>query len=114
MNMKMAAAVAFVQGLFELFGLGSFLVGYFADIRWLMTLGGCLVVLDDVVEILLGVLNPLFPIGFAIFMAILLTPWYVGVFWASAAFKVLGIPQSLRKVFAPQRFATQLLQRLEE
>jgi len=57
----MAATVVFVQGLFELVGLGSFLVGYFGGIWWLMVLGGCLVVLDDIIEISMGVLNPLFP-----------------------------------------------------
>jgi hypothetical protein len=38
----MPIAIAFIQGLFELVGLGGFLVGYFADIWWLMMLGGCL------------------------------------------------------------------------
>jgi hypothetical protein len=109
----MPIAIAFIQGLFKLVGLGGFLVGYFADIWWLMMLGGCLVVLDDVIEMGMGILNPFFPILFAIVLANLLTPWYVGVFWASAAFKVLGIPISLIKVFAPRRFAMQALQRAE-
>jgi hypothetical protein len=52
----MPIAIAFIQGLFELVGLGGFLVGYFADIWWLMMLGGCLVVLDDVIEIGMGIL----------------------------------------------------------
>ena len=80
----MAAAVAFVQGLFELAGLGSFLIGYFGDIC-------CLVVLDDIIEMSMGVLNPLFP----------------------AAFKVLGIPTSLKKVFTPKQFVAQALQRTQ-
>ena len=36
----MAAVVVFMQGIFELVGLGSFLIGYFGDIWWLMMLGG--------------------------------------------------------------------------
>ena len=106
----MPIAIVFIQGLFELVGLCSFFVGYFADIWWLMIVGGCLVILDDVIEISMGILNPLFPVIFAIVLAILFTPWYVGVFWASSAFKVLGIPTSLRKVFTPRRFVTQALQ----
>jgi len=107
----MPIAIVFIQGLFELVGLGGFLVGYFSDIWWLMMVGGCLVVLDDVIEIGMGILNPLFPVLLAIVLAFFLTPWYVGVFWASAAFKVLGTPISLRKVFTPRRFAMQALQR---
>lgn len=105
----MPIAIAFIQGLFELVGLGGFLVGYFAHIWWLMMLGGCLVVLDDIIEIGMGILNPLFPVLLAIVLANLLIPWYVGVFWASAAFKGLDIPISLRKVFTPRRFAMQAL-----
>ena len=110
----MATTVVFVQGLFELVGLGSFLGGYFGGIWWLMVLGGCLVVLDDVIEISMGILNPLFPVALAILLVIVITPWYVGVFWASAAFKVLGIPASLKKVFAPKQFAARVLQRARE
>ena len=111
---KMPIAIVFVQGLFELVGIGGFLIGYFTEIWWLMMVGGCLVVLDDVIEIGMGILNPLFPVILAIALAELLTPWYVGVFWASAAFKVLGIPTSLKKVFMPRRFAMQALQRAGE
>lgn len=105
----MQLAVIFLQGLFDLVGLGGFLGGYFAKIWWLMVLGGCLVVLDDIIEMGLGILNPLFPIVLAVFLASLLSPWYVGVFWASAAFKVLGIPTSLRKVFTPRRMLEKVL-----
>ena len=107
----MPIAIVFIQGLFELVGLGGFLAGYFADIWWFMVLGGCLVVLDDVIEIAMGVLNPIFPVLLAIALAIVISPWYVGVFWASAAFKVLGIPTSIRKVFTPRRVVTQALER---
>lgn len=110
----MPTLIVLVQGLFELVGLGGFLAGYFGDIWWLMVLGGCLVVLDDIVEVLMGVLNPLFPIALAVILALILTPWYVGVFWASAAFKVLNIPTSLRKVFTPSRTVARAIQRPEE
>lgn len=97
--------VVFIQGLFELIGLGSFLLGFFAHIWWLMVIGGCLVVLDDVIEISMGVQNPLVLVIVAVVLGIVITPWYVGVFWASAGFKVLGIPASLHKVFTPRRVA---------
>jgi hypothetical protein len=112
--MKMPIAIVFVQGLFELLGLSAFFIGYFTNIWWLMMLGGCLVVLDDVIEIAMGILNPLFPVILAIILAIILTPWYVGIFWASAAFKVLGIPTSLRKIFTPRLFVEQAMARSGE
>ncbi len=104
----MLKSVILIQGLLELLGLSGFLVGYFTDIWWLMVVGGCLVVLDDVIEISLGVLNPIFPILLAIILAVLLMPWYVGVFWASAAFKVLGLPNSLKKIFKPGQLAVKV------
>jgi hypothetical protein len=99
----MPTAIIIFQGLFELIGLSNFFIGYFVDLRWLMVIGGIIVVLDDVIEIFMGILNPLFPVILAIILAILFTPWYVGVFWASAVFKVLGIPTSIMKIFAPQK-----------
>lgn len=99
----MPKIIIVTQGLVELLGLGAFLAGYFADIWWLMMAGGILVVLDDILEMAMGILNPLFPLLLAVALAVVLAPWYVGVFWASAAFKVLGIPTSLLKVAAPEK-----------
>lgn len=101
--MKNPAFVLVLQGAFELVGLLSFLIGYFAQTTPLLLFGGILVLLDDVIEIFMGILNPLFPVLLAIVLAIIFAPWYVGVFWASAALKVLGIPGSFRKIFAPHK-----------
>ena len=100
----MPTAVCVIQGLVELLGLSAFLAGFFLNIGSLMILGGGLVVLDDIVEMVLGVLNPLFPVVLAGVLAVVFTPWYVGVFWASAAFKVLGVPTAFVKIFSPGRF----------
>ena len=100
----MGITITVVQGLFELAGLFGFLTGFFLDVGWLVIAGGCLIVLDDLIEIGMGVLKPLFPVLLAIVLAVLLTPWYLGVFWASAAFKVLNVPASLMKVFTPRAF----------
>lgn len=45
-----------------------------------------------------------FEIGTAVPIYYLCLFIYVGVFWASAAFKVVGIPVSFTKVFTPRRF----------
>ena len=105
----MRTSVLRVQGAFELSSLSLFVYGYLADSSRLLIVGGCLVVLDDLIEILLGVLNPLFPVLAASIAAFLFTPWYVGVFWASAIFKVLNIPGSLMKLFAPSRFVAKAM-----
>ena len=107
----MSIAIIFIQGIFEIVGFGGFVTGYFTDMAWLMILGGCLVVLDDIIEIGMGVLKPLFPVLLAIGLAIVFTPWYVGIFWASAAFKVLGIPASLSKIFTPRKFFAKAMSR---
>lgn len=91
------------QGVFELFGISAFLGGYFGGVWWLMLAGGAALVLDDVVEIAMGILNPLFPILLALVLVVVLDPWYVGIFWASAVFKIFNIPTALLKVFAPER-----------
>ena len=101
--MPIQIAIIILQGLFEIIGLGSFFIGFFIELRLLMIIGGILVVLDDVIEISIGILNPLFPVILAVVLAIIFTPWYVGVFWASATFKVLGIPSSIIKIFAPHK-----------
>ena len=110
----MAIFVCFLQGAFELLGLSGFLVGYFTDIGWLMVLGGLFIVADDVVEVFQGILNPLFPVLLAVALAFLIVPWYVGVFWASAGFKVLGLPNALQKTFTPRRFITRSVERLSQ
>ena len=92
-----------IQGLLWLGALVSFLVGYFDKIVWLMILGGITIVFDDIMEIFSGILNPLFPIILSIVLAIVFTPWYVGIFWASAAFKVLGIPGYLKMIFSSDK-----------
>lgn len=105
---RMAVAVCFFQGLFELVGLGSFLGGYFGEIWWLMVFGGVLAVLDDVIQIGMGVLSPGFPVLLAIVLASVFTPWYVGVFWASGGFKVFNIPIIFRQVFTPRSYAARI------
>ena len=71
-------------------------------------------VLDDVFEISLGTLNPLFPILFAIGLALIIEPWYVGIFWSLACFKFLGIPGALVKILAHRRAKESVLKQMHE
>jgi len=101
--MRTMYKVFLAQGLFELAGICSFLCGYFLDIYWLLLLGGCLIVTDDLISVSLGALKPHFPVLLAVILAIIFTPWYEGVFWASAIFKIFNIPFSALKVFRSSR-----------
>jgi hypothetical protein len=100
----MNRAIILIQGLFEIIGIGFFLFGFFGDILWLIIVGGIAIVLEDIIEISTGILNPLIPIILSVILAIILKPWYIGIFWASAVFKILNIPTATMKIFMPNKF----------
>lgn len=91
----------FGLGLLELGSVLGFMAGYFFGIPALALACGLLVVLDDIREIGTGVLRPLEPVLLAAGLACLLAPWYMGVFWASAVFKLLNI-RAYRRNFLPR------------
>lgn len=70
----------------------GFLIGVVGNIAWLSILCGCLIVIYDIIDMLAGELKPLFPITFAIVLALIFKPWYMGVFWASVIWHILSIP----------------------
>lgn len=100
----MTIAIIMLQGLFELVGISCFISGYFIDVEWLMITGGIMIIVDDIIEMYMGILNPLFPVVLAFILAFILTPWYVGIFWASASFKIFGIPTAIIKLFTPKKY----------
>lgn len=77
---------------FMLFSIILFLIGFFKNIVWLSILGGFLIVVYDILDMSAGFLKPLFPIVFAIMLASVVKPWYMGVFWASAVWHIIGFP----------------------
>jgi hypothetical protein len=85
-------------GVIEILGAGSFVAGFAFGIQWLMLLGGLIVVADDIREIAGGMLEPEMPVVLAVGLALLFQPWYVGVFWASAIFKLFNIPTYRRNI----------------
>lgn len=91
----------FGLGLLELGSVLGFMAGYFFGIPALALVCGLLVVLDDIREIGTGVLRPLEPVLLAAGLACLLAPWYMGVIWASAVFRLLNIP-AYRRNFLPR------------
>lgn len=68
------------------------MIGFFQNVVWLAILGGCLIVIYDILDILAGILNPTFPIIFSIILASIFKPWYIGIFWASAIWHITGSP----------------------
>lgn len=105
--MIMGAVIVVLASLFELIGISGFLFGYFAGIKLVMLVGGCMLVFDHIYEMGVGILKPLFPILLAIPFVILMTPWYVGVFWSIAVLKVFNIPGSIMKIFMAKRIASE-------
>ena len=87
-----------VWALLQLIALAAFLIGFFGKNESLLLFGGILVVLEDIGAIYYGVLKLPFPIILAGVLAIIINPWYVGVFWASAVFKLLDIPTNIGKL----------------
>ncbi len=102
-------ATVFFTSLIKIVSLGVFLAGVFTQSHTLVLVGGVAVVLLDVAAIFARVLNPAFPVLLAIILAVVLDPWYYGVFWASAAFHILGLPTYIARVLTPRRTATQML-----
>lgn len=92
-----------LQGAFELAAVVLFFTGYFGGVPWLMILGGLLLVADNLMTIGLGLANPLLPLGLATLLALVMRPWYVGVFFGCSAFTLLGLPNSARKLWDPKR-----------
>ena len=110
----MAICISIAQGLLELLGIGGFLVGYSTNIWWIMIAGGSVMVLDDIYQISVGILNPLFPIALAGVLAMLIDPWYVGIFWSLACLKLLDIPGALVKILAPHKAAERVFKQMHE
>jgi hypothetical protein len=113
-NLK-SVAIVILEGLFEITGLGGFLAGFFLNINWLMITGGILVVLDNLIDFPLEISKKvLFRAILVVVLAIMIKPWYVGIFWASSVFRVLSIQTSLRKIFSPNGFILTILEHQTE
>lgn len=90
--------IILIQGILGLISVILFLFGYFFDYQVVMIIGGLLLLLDDFLDFFAGALNPLFLVIFAVLLASLITPWYVGVFWSAAVFRVFDIPTNILKI----------------
>lgn len=97
MDDPMSNLIIRIQGLLEL-SVIIFLIGVLLGIPFLVILGGILMVIDDLLGMFTGALNPVFPILLAVILAFTIKPWYVGVFWSLAAFGILDIPTALKKI----------------
>lgn len=105
MNDKTTDTVIRIQGLLELSVL-LFLLGILVNVPALVIIGGILMIIDDLLGMFTGALNPLFPIVFAIILAFIIKPWYLGVFWSTAIFSVIGLPTAFRKIFKGSKALT--------
>lgn len=97
-----------IFGFLGLVSFVAFLYGFFADNSILMILGGSYLVIENLMGILSGMLKPAVPIILAVAGAILVNPWYAGVFWSVAIFEFLNIPYNLKRMFSPESMARRM------
>ena len=90
-----------LQGAFELSSLVVFFAGYYTEILWLMFLGAAMLIMDNLMTIMFGLINPIYLIILAVLLSIFFTPWYIGVFLACAVFTLLVINNSFMKIWNP-------------
>lgn len=96
----------------EILAIAGFIFGFFYDIFILTVIAGILLIIDDILEVLSGRLNPLFPIIFAVILGYFIKPWYFGVIWSVVAFKVLNIPKDIQVILNPEKYKS--IKELEE
>lgn len=87
----------------EILAIIGFILGFFYDVYLLATIAGLLLVIDDILEILSGRLNPFFSIVFALILGFIIEPWYLGVIWSVVVFRILNIPKDIQVIVNPQR-----------
>src|SRR3989344_5619831 len=87
-------AVYFVRRLAEFILPLIFLVGIFLNLQVLWIIPGIFMLLEDIMSMLTGELNPTFPIIAAIIAVFLIKPWFLGVFWSIEVFAILNVPTS--------------------
>lgn len=92
-----------LQGAFELTAVILFFVGYLGGPDWLLILGGVMLIVDNLTTIALGLTTPLLPVGLAALLALIVQPWYAGIFLGCAVFTLLGLPNSIRKLWDPEQ-----------
>lgn len=97
-------AIIFFQGFIELLGVSLFLIGFFTDIQYITLLGGLLVTAVSIFEIIVGASFPLLPGFLSLVLGIVISPWYIGVFWALTGLSSLNTLNNIHKVLNPTFF----------
>lgn len=88
-----------LQSIIGLLSLASFIYGFFAGQTVVAIVGGIILILQDLIAIWLGILKPAVPIILAVILALLIRPWYFGVFWSSTVFQIFNVPLYLKILF---------------
>jgi len=99
----MKSTILRIQGILEL-SVILFIIGIIIQSPVLIMIGGILMLINDIIGMAVGALNPTFPILLAIVLALIIKPWYVGIFWSMAIFNVISIPTALMKIFRTKSF----------
>lgn len=89
-----------ISGLTQLMGPSLFIIGILAHNWPLMLVGGLIMVVCDLSVVTSGT-EPsvlLCIMVFAIIFALIIHPWYYGVFWSLFVFQVLNIPGAIKSL----------------
>lgn len=105
-------------GFFQILGLFLFIYGSFISSPTLAISGGIIMLLEVYLAITSGA-DRFGPFLFFAIVGVLVVislsiPWYFGVFWSVAIFKVINIPTNLRKIFNPASFEKQRLENMKK
>ncbi len=97
-----------VWGFFQILGMFLFIYGFFSKNDILIKLGGGLMVFEDIVSIIeipsrivfYSIIYLLAAVTATLFSA----PWYIGIFWLIATFRVIDLPNNFLKIINPHSF----------
>jgi len=92
-----------IKSLLNLIALCLFLFGNVYSNTSLIIIGGCGMIVFSFI-LYHQFLNPLIAIVLGIFLALILSPWYLGVFWAVSVYLIFQIVTLLHSLFTNADF----------
>jgi len=95
-------AIYYLRRLIEVFMPITFLIGVFIGSEILWFIAGLIMAIEDILSMLSGELKPTFPIIVATIGAVIINPWYLGIFWSIEIFALLGVPTSFIALFSKE------------
>lgn len=96
------------DAIFCVIAVGCFLTGVALGSPWIAILGGILLVSHDIVGVYAGPLKPTALVASAVVLALFVRPFYMGIFWASAFWHAIGVPEHIKLLVSKSAIARRL------